>query len=123
MSLRLEIHIFLTEKNHLLADKFNDESWVAKLAFLSDIFERLNELNNEMQGKNRTMVDIGEKIISFKQKLALWRKKLSQGKIAIFSLLSEFLEDSRKVTLNDLKLLFQECLDKLQLELDIYQKM
>jgi hypothetical protein len=40
-----------------------------------------------MQEKNRTMVDIGEKISSFKQKLALWRKKLSQGKIATFPLL------------------------------------
>lgn len=36
MSLRLEIQI-LTEKKHSLADKFNGDSWVAKLAFLSDI--------------------------------------------------------------------------------------
>jgi len=71
-----------------------------------------------MQGKNRTMVDIGEKISSFKQKLALWREKLSQGKIATFPLLSEVLEDSTKVTLDDLKLLLQEYLDKLQLELN-----
>ena len=41
-----------------------------------------------------------------------------QGKIATFPLLSEFLEDSTKVTLNDLKLLLQEYLDKLQIELD-----
>jgi hypothetical protein len=25
-------------KKHLLADRFNDDSWVAKLNFLSDIF-------------------------------------------------------------------------------------
>lgn len=68
-----------------------------------------------MQGKNRTMVDIDEKISSFKQKLTLWREKLFQGKIATFPLLSEFLEDSTKVTLNDLKLLLQEYLDKLQI--------
>lgn len=90
------------------------------MAFLSDIFGRLNELNVEMQGKNRTMVDIGEKISSFKQKLALWREKLSQGKIATFTLLSEFLEDSIKITLDDIKLLIQEYLNKLQLELDRY---
>jgi len=64
------------KKKHLLADKFNDDLWVSKLAFLSDNFGRLNELNIEMQGKNKTMVDIGEKISSFKQKLALWREKL-----------------------------------------------
>lgn len=42
MYLRLEIYIFLTEKNHAFVDNFNDESWVAKLAFLSDIFGWLN---------------------------------------------------------------------------------
>jgi len=61
LCLRLEIHIFLTKKIHSLADKFNDDLWASKLAFLSHIFGRLNELNIEMQGKNRTMVDIGEK--------------------------------------------------------------
>jgi hypothetical protein len=88
-----------------LTDKFNEYSWDAKLVFLSDIFGRLNELNIEMQEKNRTMVDIGEKISLFKQKLVLWREKMFQGKIATFPLLSEFLEDSTKVTLNNLKLL------------------
>ena len=43
-----------------------------------------------------------------------------QGKIATFPLLIEFLEDSTNVTLNDLKLLLQEYLAKLQLELDRY---
>ncbi|KAL4111928.1 hypothetical protein QTP88_015794 [Uroleucon formosanum] len=66
------------------------------------------------------MVDIGEKISSFKQKLALWWEKLFQEKIATFPLLSEILEDSTKVTLNDLRLLLQEYLDKLQIELDRY---
>lgn len=33
LCLRVEIHIFLAGKNHLLADKFNVDSWVAKLAF------------------------------------------------------------------------------------------
>jgi len=41
-SLRVKIHSFLTEENHSLADKFNDDVWVLTLAFLSDIFEWLN---------------------------------------------------------------------------------
>lgn len=28
-SFRLEIHIFLTKKYHILSDKFNDDAWVA----------------------------------------------------------------------------------------------
>lgn len=60
MFLSLEIFM-LTENNHLLAEKFNYYAWVTKLSFISDIFERLNELNIEIQGKNRTMIDIGKK--------------------------------------------------------------
>jgi hypothetical protein len=35
-----------------MPEKFNDDVWLAKLVFLSDVFEMLNELNVEMQGKN-----------------------------------------------------------------------
>uniref|UniRef100_A0A1B6ISX9 Uncharacterized protein n=1 Tax=Homalodisca liturata TaxID=320908 RepID=A0A1B6ISX9_9HEMI len=38
--LRQEIHIFLSEDNNALADMFIDESFLLKLAFLTDIFER-----------------------------------------------------------------------------------
>lgn len=84
ISLRSEIHIFLTEKNHSFAEKFNDPTWVAMIAFLSDIFEHLNHLNTEMQGKNQTIVDIGEQILSFKLKLAHWCEKLLRGKTGYF---------------------------------------
>lgn len=103
-----------------MADKFNDDAWVAKLVFLRDIFEWLNELNVEMHGKNRTIIDFGEKISLFKQKLVLWREKLSRCKIAAFPFVSGFLEDSTKVTLEDLKFIFQDYLEKLQSELDRY---
>lgn len=50
-------------KKTFIGWKFNDDLWVSKLAFSSDIFGRLNELNIEMQGKNRSIVDIGEKYL------------------------------------------------------------
>ncbi|XP_064412969.1 zinc finger BED domain-containing protein 5-like [Latimeria chalumnae] len=120
MLLRTEIEIFLREKKHSLADRFKDEAWLAKLAYLSDIFQHLNELSTEMQGRNRTIVDIGEKISSFKRKLALWREKMSKGKIAAFPGLNEFLEDAAEVSIKDLVEIFQEHLAKLQTEMDRY---
>ena len=71
IELKTEIEIFLREKKHALADCFKDVAWLAKLAYLGDIFMHLNELNSDMQGRNQTMVDIGEKIVSFKKKIAL----------------------------------------------------
>lgn len=40
---------FSNRKKYSLAEQFNDDMWITKLAFLSDIFEPLNELNVEMQ--------------------------------------------------------------------------
>jgi len=52
----------------LLADRFNNEAEQAKQS-LSDIFQHLNELNTEMQGRNWAIVYIGKKIYSFKRQL------------------------------------------------------
>lgn len=120
VSLRTEIEIFLTEKKHSLAEKFNNNDWLAKLAFPSDIFEHLNVLNTEMQGRNRTMVDIGEKITSFKNKLALWRQKLSRGQIASFPTLNQFLEDSTEISIHTLAPVLTYHLKKLESEMNRY---
>lgn len=42
-----------------LTKNFNNDKWIAKLPNLSDIFELLNKFNVIMQGKNRTIIDIG----------------------------------------------------------------
>lgn len=68
VSLKTEIEIFLTDKKHKLSDRFIDNEWMAKLAYLSDIFHHLNQLNTEMQGQNLIVVDIYEKITVFKIK-------------------------------------------------------
>ncbi|XP_045629875.1 protein FAM200A isoform X1 [Ursus americanus] len=51
--LRNEIYIFLTEKQSHLANTFEDDIWVTKLAYLSDVFGILNELSLKVQGKKR----------------------------------------------------------------------
>lgn len=104
----------------MLAVKFRDPAWLAKTAFLSDIFEHSNELNTRMQGRNRTMVDIGENISAFKNKLTLWRQKLSKNKIAHFPKLNQYLEDSSEISLCDLSLILEEYLTKLQTEMNRY---
>ncbi|KAF7646616.1 hypothetical protein LDENG_00184820 [Lucifuga dentata] len=48
--LREEVKDFLTEHSHPLAAVLEDSDWVARLAYLSDIFSKLNELNLSLQG-------------------------------------------------------------------------
>jgi hypothetical protein len=45
---------------------FSDESWVAKLSYLSDIFSHLNELNRKLQGKDETIFSTTDKIEGFR---------------------------------------------------------
>ena len=74
-----------------------------------------------MQGRNHSMVDISEKIVSFKKKLALWREKLAKGKTAAFPPeLSAVLEDSSEISLVDIKSIFEGHLKNLQEEMDRY---
>jgi hypothetical protein len=48
--LRTEIEVFLWEKkNSLFSIHFQDTIWLTKVAYLSDIFPLLNELNLSMQ--------------------------------------------------------------------------
>ena len=49
--LREELEAFYTEQSNPKADKFCDIFWVAKLAYLLSIFDRLNQLNISLQGK------------------------------------------------------------------------
>jgi len=48
--LRNEIFIFLKEENHALATTFEDKVFLTQLAYLCDIFAKLNQLNISLQG-------------------------------------------------------------------------
>ena len=52
--LRSEVFAFLTEHRHPLAAVFEDAQWVARLAYLADVFTKLNELNLSLQGERVT---------------------------------------------------------------------
>ncbi len=48
--MRQEIYIFLNEQNHDFARNFVNFAGLCRLAYLADIFSRINELNLAMQG-------------------------------------------------------------------------
>ena len=53
--LRQEIFIFLTEEGYKDAEYFADADFLIKLAYLCDIFEKLNSLNLSLQGETCTV--------------------------------------------------------------------
>uniref|UniRef100_A0A8C1WF61 DUF4371 domain-containing protein n=1 Tax=Cyprinus carpio TaxID=7962 RepID=A0A8C1WF61_CYPCA len=57
---------FLSEHLHPLAALLKDYNWLAHLAYLADIFSRLNELNLELQGTDTSFLHDGD-LSSFSQ--------------------------------------------------------
>ena len=74
--LRNEIFIFLKEENHSLVITFEDEVFLTHLAYLCNIFAKLNQLNISLQGKGTHLLPLNDKITAFKRKLVLWKTDL-----------------------------------------------
>lgn len=89
--LRDEIRIFLEEEGNELANKFHNNNFLMKLAYLSDMFQKLNELNLQMQGTN-THLPLADKITSFTRKLEMWEQRVKEGNIDSFESLKSFTE-------------------------------
>ncbi|XP_024145995.1 zinc finger BED domain-containing protein 5 [Oryzias melastigma] len=90
--LRDEIRIFLEGEENELAPKFNNNKFVMKLAYLSDMFQKLNELNLQMQGSNTHLPHLADKITSFTRKLEMWEQQVTEGNIDSFEKLKSFIE-------------------------------
>ena len=50
-----------------------DDHWIAKLAYMTDVFEHMNELNIKMQGISENILTCSDKLHAFQQKLLLRR--------------------------------------------------
>ena len=75
----------LQENLKEFAECLSDEHWCSKSAYLADIFyELLNLLNSGMQGRNENILPSTDKIIAFEKKLAIWKKPIAAGNLAMF---------------------------------------
>ncbi|XP_030580905.1 zinc finger BED domain-containing protein 5-like [Archocentrus centrarchus] len=91
--LREQIRVFFEQEHkYEVAEKFCDENFLGKLAYLSDIFGKLNELNLQLQGKDKHLPQVTDKISSFTRKLAMWGRQLDEGNTDSFENLHEFVD-------------------------------
>lgn len=58
---RTEIAAFFSENNSPLADLFNHSVWLARVAYLVDVFEQFNTLNLFVQGRGYNIFEQSEK--------------------------------------------------------------
>ena len=69
----------------------DDEEWIMCLAYLVDIFEQLNKLNLQMQGRNTNIIKFMDSLKAFMRKLENWKGKVKIKNVAMFEKLSSIL--------------------------------
>ncbi|GFV71584.1 zinc finger BED domain-containing protein 5 [Trichonephila clavipes] len=86
--------MFLSDTSFNLKDRLYDKPWLFRLSFMADIFQKLNELNLSLQGKQTTTFQAFNKITAFKRKLEFWIFCIGKREIESFASLSEFVSDN-----------------------------
>jgi hypothetical protein len=64
-----------------------DEEWLQKLAYLSDAFRHMNQLNKPLKGPGENVLTSNDKIFGFKRKLNLWKHHVGKRNLEMFPLL------------------------------------
>jgi hypothetical protein len=87
---------------------------LVKLAYLCDIFEKLNALNLSLQEGNMHILKLVEKISAFRKKLQLWRRKMNEdGGKDCFPLLQQFVISNEADFSHNIESVFEEHLSQL----------
>ena len=84
--LQEELKVFLTNERSDYAKLLASDEWCARLAYLADIFQHLNELNTRMQGRNENRLTSTDKINGFRSKVHLWQQHMESGNLEMFPL-------------------------------------
>ncbi|KAI6651900.1 Zinc finger BED domain-containing protein 5-like [Oopsacas minuta] len=87
--------MFLQDKQSSLLHLFENSEWLSQLAYLSDIFSRLKELNLGLQGLSITVFDVNDKINAMVKKLQLFEMKIKAGDVSAFPTLESFISENK----------------------------
>lgn len=115
--LREELTEFFARQREELAAYFNDPSFIQRLAYLADIFEKLNSLNLSMQGSKTTIINLYDSINAFMEKLALWKMHTKDSVFIMFDRLPSVVDANN---LTNISAEVTEHLCKLEEELNHY---
>ena len=83
-----EMVLLFKELGHPYSKDLENDEFVQRLAYLSNIFEAFNIVNLYLQGQNGTIVGFVSKLSAFIQKLDLWKRNTENNQLGMFKCLS-----------------------------------
>ncbi|KAI6647160.1 Zinc finger BED domain-containing protein 5-like [Oopsacas minuta] len=119
--LRQELKEFLrTQMKNEWVAMLESSNWLAKLCYLSDIFERINVLNRTLQGKDTNLMLFHDKIKGFLATLGLLKDKVSRSRFVLFPRLSVHMEESENIEIEPLSYEITEHIQSLISQFENY---
>ena len=79
---------FFKEKKHEFKDDFENDNFISRMAYLSNIFQTLNVINLSFQGSNSNITVFISKLEAFTRKLVVWTKNVESKQFGMFQLLT-----------------------------------
>ena len=116
--LREEILHFGSDQD--LFSRFKEPEWMKKLAYLADIFEKLNYLNSSLQGRELNVFIATERINVMKGKLELWATLVREKRVDFFPTLQDYLDEENSDVDSSLREDISEHLLQLKRNLECY---
>ena len=98
--LREELAEFFGRQRQEFATYFDDPSFVERLAYLADIFEKLNTLNLSMQGSKTTIINLNDSLNAFVEKLELWKMNVMKDVFIMFDRLSSVTRANESINIS-----------------------
>jgi hypothetical protein len=80
----------------VLSSHLQDTDFITKLAYLGDIFDKMNFLALSLQECNTNILVLSDKVNGFTNKLELWKSRMKNGNVEMFPLLCEYLEELKQ---------------------------
>lgn len=117
--LRNELMKFLHDSDNVNENFFNFK-WLVKVAYLSDIFNILNNLNLSLQGRNISIFTVEDKISGLITKTELWCTRLDRREYDSFPTLDDVLASSEEGINDELLGTFKTHVQMMQQNLKKY---
>ncbi|CAL9688304.1 unnamed protein product [Knipowitschia caucasica] len=93
ISLLDEIKTFVAARGEDIT-LLNNTEWLLDLAFLTDVTDKINQLNTQLQGRDKHVSDMISAVRAFSAKLSLYIQQVKNKKLQHFSSLSNMCENN-----------------------------
>lgn len=100
------------EPEEIFLEQLRDDNWLARLAYLADIFDSLGELSIKTQSRGTNCFKYFNKVEAFKTKLQIWKSSAEKGEFTMFPLISEMIQQNKNL-LRNMKPIIVSHLEKL----------